>query len=505
MKAYAPHSENKTRTLETSSAPSRQASIEEILQTYHTPTFEMPPVHRQKTEIQKEKNSPSRFDFFSPFPAGWPVLQRQAITLRKGLIEGSEEENDDAFWNDLQEKYQEEGIYQGLKELIQYLRSRWYRGELANKDWERGILSTAVENFATDSGYTYFEPISSPTSEKIKDLFKPKESPAQEEPSITPLALHLSLIATALSVYATGELSRSAQIDNPAIKDIDEYTILLKRAVEIISQQYGLKIMYASLFNGADDSVLENLSQVTIHHSSERWENASNEDKMREGLAAIQWSMSNIPAIRKEVDKACIAHSASLHTIIASYSTYYFRNLPTYRTMYDNLAKVRLLWGPITYGKDIYLNIPRMKLNLEEKWLLLKMLIHETLHAIEHPNFTSFLVNNVPMGLQSDLREGITEYLTQSIWEKLIDELPTGRDTLSDLTNPLTVASSRKKKLRDIDKQYPFQVEIINAILSLLDQQEGSGARRLEEAYFSGNIQAFLPTFSESEMKGMDE
>lgn len=504
MKAYAPHPENKTRTPETSSAPANRASIEEILQTYQTTTFEMPPMQRQKPEIQKEKTTPPRFDFLSPHPTEAPVLQRKAITLTKGLINGSEAENDEVFWADLKEKYKEDGFYQGLKELIQHLQPRWYRDELVGKGWERKILSTAVAKFMEDSKYTYFKPVSSSTSEQIKASFTPTESP-QEEQTFIPQEPHLAGIAKELATYASGELKKSTQKDDPAVTDLTLYTNLLKRAVDIISQQYGLKIMYASLFVGADDSVLDNLRHVSIHHSGERWNAASDEDKKRAALAAIQWSMSNIPAIRQEVEKARRFHSASFHKVLATYSGHYFTHWPAYATMCNNLAKVRLTWGPITVGKDIYLDIPKSKLPLEHQWALLKTLIHETLHTIEHPHFTSFLATNVPVGLQSDLREGVTEYLTERIWKEVTLSLPTGGDTLSDLSKPLTVSATRKSTLPTLDKQYQLQVGIINTIIGILDKKEGNGDRRLEEAYFSGNIQAFLPSFVGPAPEEIDE
>lgn len=510
MKVYAQHSDNKTRTLDAHSGPSKQAPIEKILQTYQNATFEMPSIERKETKIQKEKNSSPDLTpvVRPPLTKTSPTLQRAKITLSKGLINGSEDNDSPAFWTDFTEKYKREEIYWGLKELIHSLQLRWTRRELDDKDWERSILCDAIKTFEKDSHYNYFQSLKNTASDKIKALFEP-EGPTPPEKDVIPQEPYVSTIANSLASYASTQLTYSAKNDRKDITDLEAYTNILQRAVEIISQQYGLKIMYASLFNGADDSVLENLKQVQIHHSSERWEKASEAEIMEEGLAAIQWSMSNDSVTKAWVEKAGKFHNISFHKTIASYSDYYADNYKTYTTMYNNLAKVRLTWGPITYGKDIYLHIPTRKIQVADQWILLKTLIHETLHAIEHPNFTSFFQHNIPIGLQSDLREGITEYLTETIWTELISTLPiTPKDTLSDLSKTLSTTKSRKPKLSSPYTQYVPQVRMINDIIKILNEEEGNGTDRLKEAYFSGNIEAFLPALigpeTEKAGEGMD-
>ncbi|NER82465.1 MAG: hypothetical protein F6K42_23465, partial [Leptolyngbya sp. SIO1D8] len=85
----------------------------------------------------------------------------------------------------------------------------------------------------------------------------------------------------------------------------------------------------------------------------------------------------------------------------------------------------------------------------------------------EHPSFSEFINTCIPSYMHSDIREGITEYLTMQAL---------GKQQTSD--------------------EYGNQTKMIATIVAALS----NGNQRLMEAYWYGNVEAFLPIMQEIDL-----
>jgi len=435
-------------------------------------------------------------------PTGDATIQLTKIELDAKIIAGSEEEDTGTFWTAFTVLYKD-SFHAGLAKLVRLLDARWRKG--AASDWDRKILSDAVKKFAEDAGYNHYQPLGDDTAAKVRAALLGLGEAAEDAPiAASEINMEaLGALASALETYAAAELRDMRASDDPNVPvgGDSPYGRILARARRFIWNKYGLKIRYATLFYGADNTVINNLANAHLEHSTSRWTSASAADKAQAALLAVQWTMGNVPAVRSVVASAQgrLHKQSSSATVQAAYARALVelaKTNPKAQAVLDQLAEVRLRWGPITYGPNIYMEIARAKPNLDEQWRLLKILIHEALHSAEHPNFTAFLAESVPEGLRSDLKEGIVEYLTGMIWADALstvatkdrpslDEGPAGKGVAlaASAGRAATMASAS-------DPQYAGQVAMVKTIIALIGDQ---GTARVEAAYFYGNVEALLP------------
>src|SRR5262249_16677753 len=125
----------------------------------------------------------------------------------------------------------------------------------------------------------------------------------------------------------------------------------------------------------------------------------------------------------------------------------------------QDLAETRLRFSPITYGSKVYLAANERKpLDEIREWELLKILVHEALHSVEHPNFTELLNTHIPPGLQGDIKEGIVDYLAGQIWGDVLSKAqdpgrarkrttPSDEDFKKPLQKPFGIIKVEEKRI----------------------------------------------------------
>jgi hypothetical protein len=390
-----------------------------------------------------------------------------------------------------------------VRDRIRELSAKWRKGEASEA--ERYELSVDVEELADAAGYQYFKPL----SEKLSTLVAGRIASRGGEEVTVPVegisSRRLRQLLTALDIYASSELKTARANDVPEL-DMSRETQrgrILARAVDQILRRYGAKMLYATTFIEGDETAIQSLQSAALHHSSERWDTADEETKSDAAEKALYWTIANIPQVTSALQKLQRSshRTSSLSDLIAAYAQAILadRENPEVKAVLDKLAELRLRWGPITYGPNIYVSASR-ELRPKEEWSFYQTMIHEALHSAEHPAFSRFLANALPESVQSDVREGIVEYLTQTIWQSVLSEIHAERSKAlhvfpsQALPSTLTTA---KKMIASIAKMtsYEPQVAMVESIIKLLD----SGKQRLEAAYFTGNVEAFLPRMIEAE------
>jgi hypothetical protein len=249
--------------------------------------------------------------------------------------------------------------------------------------------------------------------------------------------------------------------DDPKYTRIKGYQDSLQSAIEVVKKVYGNVIDKAARTTG-DTSVKDSLESVSIAHSKMRLQTASPEYRRQQGFQALNWYMSNNEEIIRVIQelKRRLHTQSSEGTIMQAYEEAIRAKLQSCDL--DLLANVRLSWGPITVGNTIYMEMARGTLaqHRKSKWLDIT-LVHEVIHAAEHPAFSEFLAIYIPDHLQSDIREGITEYLAMYALDQV----------------------------EESSEDYPNQKLMIDSIIGKLPD----GYQRLVEAYWFGNVEAFLP------------
>ncbi len=274
---------------------------------------------------------------------------------------------------------------------------------------------------------------------------------------------------------------------------------ILQRAIETIFKKHGQTIQFGIGESKKDATVArDNLEGATLHHSSDRWTHANAEAKSNAAKMAIEWLLTNEPSIYSNIEALheTVHKQSSISTIVSTYSKTIFKDEKN-KELLETLAEIRLNWSPITYGSKIYISVKKVTKAKQDQWELYKNLIHEAIHAAENPAFARFLDRYIPNGLHSDLREGITEYLTLEIWDEVIEAAKILSEEKISLPgdDPLVPLKETEIKLKEIvkglekDTSYHLQVATIKKIIAAID----NGANRLEAAYFAGNVAAFLP------------
>jgi len=268
----------------------------------------------------------------------------------------------------------------------------------------------------------------------------------------------LKSIINALMKQAANDFSSNQ--DDPNYKEEAGYNDALQEAIECVRETYGGGIESYAQITG-DRSVVENLESTNIAHSKTRIETVSDEYRREQGDLALNWYISNDAKISDIIERLRKFHrGSSLGTIAQAYEVAIRKRLT--KEQLNLLAAVRLNWGPITVGSTVYMEMRRGSLKQYQKnnWLK-ETLVHEVIHSAEHPYFTEFLEHYIPDHLQSNIREGITEYLAMYALGK------------SD----------------ESSEAYEGQKSMIDNIINLLP----NGFERLQEAYWLGNVAAFLP------------
>lgn len=356
---------------------------------------------------------------------------------------------------------------------------------------------------AQDESHKRSEPLLTPVDEAqaaaVKNVLLPTTAEGGGGPSadrpIDPKDIDgasVTALARAIQKYADATLKDMKQGDKPEASLADQTTIL-KRAITAVQAKYGVQMAEASKRLN-DDTAVKNLGSATLHHSTSRWEEADDDSKQQAASDALAWTLSNEGTVIAILKKLRTKHVGSSEATIRSAYQDALLVAPAAKVARDRLAEVRLRWGPITYGKDIYLEATDQAIAVDDQWPLFKTLVHEVLHSAEHPTFADYLATAIPPGLHSDLREGITEYFARQVWADIAPGTvpkPTAHPVSAVPTEQLQTTKKMKNQLNR-EKHYADQVEIITNVINL-DEFNGTGAKRLEQAYFRGNMKALFP------------
>jgi hypothetical protein len=316
----------------------------------------------------------------------------------------------------------------------------------------------------------------------------------------------LKVISESLNTYLKNSLKALQLEDDKEINlgPNSKYGRILKRSVQAILDKYGLEIDYVAAVKN-DNGVRKGLNDVKLRHPTEKWEkNKKNDNRETAKLAAVHL-MSNDQKAQQAIDivKAKYHEKSSVSAIREAYASAICKNE---NGLTRGLAEARLRYTPITYKSDIYLAVKDDRyLKPEEKeekeWELFNTLIHEALHSAEHPNFTSFLDEHIPPGLQEDIKEGIVDYLTNQIWIEVLKKVEVStkrgqRITPSDQSSNkgLQITQEVKNKYNDKYFAYKDQVKMVMDLIENLTD----GKKRLISAYFGGNPGAFLPKIEDT-------
>ncbi|MEH2310931.1 MAG: aldo/keto reductase [Nostoc sp.] len=255
-------------------------------------------------------------------------------------------------------------------------------------------------------------------------------------------------IIKAITRQADKDLQGNA--DNPNY-DEPRYQEELDKAKNIVTSKFGSEI---------EEISQTKLDEAQVRHAKSRYAATSEEERQEQGLAALNWYMSSIKDVGNIIKRVAQTSGSSEATVRAAYEQTIAPD-PQAQDLLENVAHVRLNWGPITVGTDVYMEMAEgtFKKDQKGKWLN-ETLVHEAIHAAEHPEFTQFLDSHIPEYMRSDIREGITEYLAMDALGK------------------------RGKKA----KVYKDQKAKIDKIVNALDH----GHERLLDAYWHGNAEAFF-------------
>ncbi|WP_315833162.1 hypothetical protein [Bradyrhizobium prioriisuperbiae] len=430
-------------------------------------------------------------------PVGFPATDVRGESAPEMFDPPSVEPDTVPFWNAFNEKHGANLV--PLRNLIVELSQKWRAGE--SSDWDGTIFREALERFSERAGYQYFPPLGVEQSEPIKSLLLGQDTATAVDPPIPAQDISSDAareIVIALDGYATAGVQQIPKRDKPEIDLSGERTAILVRAVSDILESYGVKMLYATAFHGHDTRALDNLRNARLHHATARWGNASPEAKESAAEKALHWTMSSIPQVEHvltQVQQRSHGES-SIGRVREAYAQAIWneREKPGVKAILAKLAQLRLSWGPITYGPDIYIEADKTKISLEDQWELYQTLIHEALHSAEHPAFADFLANALPESIESDVREGIVEYLARVIWARVMSNVveKTGAGTPPSAQGQLATTKARIARIKE-STHYGPQVEMMQRIVALLD----SGEKRLEAAYFYGNVKALLPRMVE--------
>ncbi len=457
---------------------------------------------------QTGKTGAVAYGAVKPFPASRAATaQRKAIVINGETLFGSAEEYvSDAFWLGVRQKFKDVDLFVALRQMIQQLEAR--RDTNNASAWDLQMIGEAKAAFSNALDYKEKGALDEQTGKGVQDLLIPV-SEGETDEAITEKEIHggtIDALVDQLEIYVSS-VKNPDKPNIPLSGPKNQYALIHTRAVEAVLHDYGVQMMHAATLPGKDDTAFDNLNNGELHHSTNRATKASEETVENERRPAINWSMSNVPAVKEVVSTAQskIHTKSSFTTIAGAYTGALLevaKKSKRVAAVLNGLARVRLSWGPITVGKSIYIQATMEKMSAVDQWLLLETLIHESLHTAEHPDFHQFLVDHIPESLHSDIREGITEYFTRKIMIRVNAEAEEGNVKAS--TNPASTAeklvtskatlskiAEEKRKQEELNggKEYEAQVQVVEAILKLLED----GETRLEQAYFYGNVNAFLP------------
>jgi hypothetical protein len=453
-------------------------------------------ISRSSAETIAGKNGRS---FPAPKTEPANVIQRSAIFIGDDPLKGSEDENWDEFWLHLEKEYgYQQAVYASiLHDIINEIKSR---DDEQTTEWDGKVLMQALLDLQEISGYSPLKELTENQNQEIGKLLagndQEKGIPIQPKDI---LEEGVKDLLNNLSKYAIQELKVSSKQDDVNVDVSSEnthYGIILQRAVADILKVYGAKMTQARILT-KDNSAMDNLISANLNHATEKWTNADEPKKKEAAQSAIYWVMTSIPEIMSVVERLHKFHNKStVGEVVKVYAERIMSlgdQVKDIKTILDQLAEIRLRWGPITYGKNIFIQATSKKIKVDDQWDLYQTLIHEALHAAEHPGFHSYLEKYVPEGLQSTIREGITEYLTFNVWTKVVSEIGDGGGAPASESQELSASKKQLTKMREqLDKKqsdYGFQMQLIAKIVQLLD----SGEKRLEAAYFYGDVEKFLP------------
>jgi hypothetical protein len=281
-----------------------------------------------------------------------------------------------------------------------------------------------------------------------------------------------------------------------------KYGIILKRSVLAILDKYGLEIDYAAAVQN-NTRARDGLNNVELRHPTEKWDEDKNKDNRETAkLAALHFMSTddNVKLVIGDVMKTYHGEY-SISAVTEAYASAIADKGA--ETLIQGLAEARLRYWPITYGSKIYLAAKRNDLSETTEWEYFNTLIHEALHSVEHPNFTSFLKTHITPGLQTYIKEGIVDYLTNQIWIDVLSKLGSDTDgkkitpSHRDFSLPLRINKEAKGKYNKDYFEYKDQVK---TVMDLIDNLT-DGKKRLISAYFGGNLGAFLPKLKDAEEK----
>lgn len=435
-------------------------------------------------------------------PSSNAVIQRSAITLGGITAPGSVEEDWATFWDDVVEKNGDDDYIYGvtLAQISEQVRAKG----MAATPWDTRVGQKALTELADEAHYRQLDDISKEQGLKIKSIFGKKDEMDMVDQPITEKDIikeGLTELLDAFVHYAGTNIKGVDNYDDESIdiqSDESPHDTILQRAIFEITKEYGLKMAHAVALSG-DQTAMSNLNNAKLQHSTSRFKNAQAPDIAQASEAAVYWVLSSEKPFDSIVQKLHHAHGgkSSTGTIINAYAQEVLKvgkSNKKIELMLQQLAEIRLKWGPITYGKNIYVQVKKDKINMGEQWTLYQTLVHESLHSAEHPGFHQFLENHVPSGYQSNIREGVVEYLTMKIWDKIIKRVEEGASKPpAELGGQLKASKSQLSKMQSAfsggKSDYPYQMGLIDNIVQALEH----GDQRLEAAYFYGNVAAFLP------------
>lgn len=431
-------------------------------------------------------------------PSQQIVIQRSPVIIGEKLLAGSKEEDYDGFWQTILKEYEDTFSYATV--LRQIILTITAMGD-KQTEWDKKVLSKAIQEIQIEAEYIPHKDLDEDQSGKVKSILEGKKPETKDE-EISEKDIHpkaLNDITEALNIYAEKEIKNINSVDDEKIdlvSDESDYNTILQRAIYTICNEYGAKMNLAQLTSG-DSTASTNLNNAQLQHSTARHRNAGKEETTQAAELAVYWIMSSIGEVSGIISQLTKLHTkSSFGTILSTYADAILKNKKNEK-MLSQLAEIRLKWGPITIGPNIYLQVTKKKITLPDQWELYQTLIHEALHSAEHPAFTLFLDTNIPKGLHSNIREGTVEYLTMMLWGKVLQKVKegtggntpaTGGGTLSASKSMLTKMKSEYEKGKS---SYGEQMQLIATIISVLE----NGDKRLEAAYFYGNVGVFLPKF----------